>query len=330
MSARPNASGRRRTRIGLFTGAAAALLLAGCAETSFIAQTAKTIGVGDDHPRPEATYKVGKPYQIASVWYYPAVDYDYVETGIASWYGPKFHGRPTANGEIFDMNKLSAAHRTLPLPSMVRVTHLENGRSMKLRVNDRGPFAHGRIIDISRRGAQLLGFHKQGTARVRVEIIADESRRLAASMRGGPTLAANESPITVARLPKAEVTSQALSPPPSAVAATLAPVESAPLAVPGRGEQVAMTGSGSELVRVGPTVQTRIYVQAGAFSYFDNANRVRARLSSLSKVEVSSVLVHGRDLFRVRVGPFDSVGQADSILEQLIGAGLPNSRIVVD
>jgi len=330
MSAQPDASGYRRTRSGLFAGAAAALLLAGCAEISFITQTAKTIGVGYDRLRPEATYKVGKPYQIAGVWYYPAVDYDYVETGIASWYGPKFHGRPTANGEIFDMNKLSAAHRTLPLPSMVRVTNLENGRSMKLRVNDRGPFAHGRIIDISRRGAQLLGFHKNGTARVRVEIIADESRRLAASMRGGPTLAANESPITVARLPKAEVTSQALSPPPGAVATTPAPVESAPLAVPDRGEQVAMTGSGSELVRLGTTGPTRIYVQAGVFSYFDNADRVRARLSSLGQVKVSSVLVDGRDLFRVRVGPFDSVDQADRVLEQLIGAGFPSSRIVVD
>ena len=330
MTSRRDARPDRRRSLGATAAALAALLIAGCAETTFIAQTAKTIGVGDDGPPPKAAYKVGKPYQIAGVWYYPAVDYDYVETGIASWYGPKFHGRPTANGEVFDMNKLSAAHRTLPLPSMVRVTNLENGRSMKLRVNDRGPFAHGRIIDISRRGAQLLGFQKQGTARVRVEIIADESRRLAASMRGGPTLAANESPITVARLPKAEVTSQALSPPPGAVAAAPAPVESAPLAVPDRGEQVAMTGPGSDVVRVGPTGPTRIYVQAGAFSYFDNANRVRARLSSLGQVKVSSALVDGRDLFRVRVGPFDSVDHADRVLEQLIGAGFPNSRIVVD
>jgi len=330
MTPRRNGSGTNRRLTSFATAAVGALLIAGCAETSFIAQTAKTIGVGDEGPRSEATYKVGKPYQIAGVWYYPAVDYNYAETGIASWYGPKFHGRPTANGEVFDMNKLSAAHRTLPLPSMVRVTNLENGRSMKLRVNDRGPFAHGRIIDISRRGAQLLGFHRQGTARVRVEIIADESRRMAASMRGGPTLAADESPITVARLPKAEVTRQQLAPPPGAAAAAPAPVESVPLAVPDRGEQVAMTGSGTELVRVGPTGPTRIYVQAGAFSYFDNANRVRARLSSLGEVKVSSVLVDGRDLFRVRVGPFDSVDQADRVLEQLIGAGFPNSRIVVD
>jgi len=330
MTSRRQVPGRPRRWMPVFAAAVAAAAMAGCAETSFIAQTAKTIGVGDERPRPEATYKVGKPYQITGVWYYPAVDYDYVETGIASWYGPKFHGRPTANGEVFDMNGLSAAHRTLPLPSMVRVTNLENGRSMKLRVNDRGPFAHGRIIDISRRGAQLLGFHKKGTARVQVEIIADESRRLAASLRGGPTIAANESPITVSRLPKAEVTSQELLPPPGATTAAPAPVETAPLAVPDRGEQLAMTGSGPEVVRVGPAVPTRIYVQAGAFSQFDNANRVRARLARFGRVNVSPVLVDGRDLFRVRVGPFDSVDEADRILERLIGAGFPSSRIVVD
>ncbi len=127
-------------------------------------------------------YKVGKPYQIKGVWYYPQVDYDYVEEGIASWYGPGFHGKATANGEIYDMNDLTAAHRTLPMPSIVRVTNLENGRSLKLKVNDRGPFARERIIDVSRRASQLLGFHMQGTTPVRVEIVEDESRQLAAAL----------------------------------------------------------------------------------------------------------------------------------------------------
>ena len=116
-------------------------------------------------------YKVGNPYQIKGVWYYPKESFDHVETGIASWYGRQFHLKKTANGEIFDMNELTAAHRTLQMPSFVQVTNLENGRSLKLRVNDRGPFAHGRIIDVSRRAAQLLGFERQGTARVRVQIL---------------------------------------------------------------------------------------------------------------------------------------------------------------
>ncbi len=127
-------------------------------------------------------YKVGKPYQIKGKWYYPEVDYSYVEDGIASWYGPGFHGKQTANGETYDMNDLTAAHRTLPMPSVVRVTNLENGRSLKLRVNDRGPFARERIIDVSRRASQLLGFHLQGTTPVRVEIVEDESRMMAAAL----------------------------------------------------------------------------------------------------------------------------------------------------
>ncbi|MCH7694558.1 MAG: septal ring lytic transglycosylase RlpA family protein, partial [Proteobacteria bacterium] len=105
-------------------------VLGGCAETQFIAHTAKRISKPYEAPKAAPTYKIGRPYQIESTWYYPAVDYDYDETGIASWYGPKFDGGRTANGEIFDMNALSAAHRTLPLPSVVRVTNLENGRSM--------------------------------------------------------------------------------------------------------------------------------------------------------------------------------------------------------
>jgi rare lipoprotein A len=129
-------------------------------------------------------YKVGKPYKIKGIWYYPQIDYGYVEEGIASWYGPGFHGKATANGEAYDQNDMTAAHRTLPMPSIVRVTNLENGRSIKLRINDRGPFAQGRIIDLSRRGAQLLGFYNAGTAPVRVEIEAEESRQLAIALTG--------------------------------------------------------------------------------------------------------------------------------------------------
>src|ERR1700744_5792728 len=105
-------------------------------------------------PAPRTTgggiYKVGNPYQIQGTWYYPREQPDYDETGIASWYGPNFHGGRTANGEIFDENALTAAHRTLPMPANVRVTNLENGKSIVVRVNDRGPYAKGRIIDVSK------------------------------------------------------------------------------------------------------------------------------------------------------------------------------------
>ena len=123
-------------------------------------------------------YKVGNPYQIYDQWYYPKVDLDYVEVGKASWYGKKFHRKPTANGEIFYKSLLTAAHRTLPLPSMVKVTNLENGKSLKLKVNDRGPFAKNRIIDLSEKSAKKLGFHEQGTTTVRVEFLLKETKRL--------------------------------------------------------------------------------------------------------------------------------------------------------
>jgi len=130
-------------------------------------------------------YKVGNPYQIAGRWYYPKEDYTYSEVGIASWYGEDFNGKLTANGERYNMNTLTAAHRTLPLPSIVKVTNLQNGRSIVLRVNDRGPYVKDRIIDLSKRGAQLLGYLGQGTTKVRVEIMPKESKELKEAMLTG-------------------------------------------------------------------------------------------------------------------------------------------------
>lgn len=114
---------------------------------------------------------IGKPYQIAGKWYTPALDADYDKVGLASWYGPNFHGRKTANGEIFDQYHLSAAHPTFPLPSYARVTNEGNGRSVLVRVNDRGPFAHNRIIDVSSKAAEVLGFKANGVAKVNVEYV---------------------------------------------------------------------------------------------------------------------------------------------------------------
>lgn len=142
---------------------------------------------GVPEPQSAGTYKLGKPYQIGGHWYYPSDDMDYEETGIASWYGPTFHGKSTANGERFDENAVTAAHRTLPMPSFVEVTNLENGRKLRVKVNDRGPFAKDRIIDLSRRSAQLLGIERRGTARVhvkRVHSAIDRQALAAASMPG--------------------------------------------------------------------------------------------------------------------------------------------------
>ena len=128
-------------------------------------------------------YKVGNPYEVKGNWYTPQEDYSYDETGIASWYGQEFHGGKTANGEEFNKNELTAAHKTLPLPTLARVTNLDNGRSIVVRINDRGPFSGSRLIDVSQRAAQLLGFEQNGTAKVRLQVLSDESKSIADAMR---------------------------------------------------------------------------------------------------------------------------------------------------
>ncbi len=136
-------------------------------------------------------YQVGKPYKVRGKWYHPKEQPLYNRVGMASWYGPNFHGRLTANGEVYDQYALSAAHPTLPLPSYARVTNLENGRSLIVRVNDRGPFVHDRIIDLSRRAAEMLDYTNKGVAKVRVRYVGKarmdgrDGRYLMASYRGG-------------------------------------------------------------------------------------------------------------------------------------------------
>ena len=128
-----------------------------------------------DNPAPIVSGTM-RPYQIRGRWYYPAEDADYEEVGMASWYGPGFDGRPTATGERFDQNALTAAHKTLPLPGLVEVTNLDNGRTVVLRVNDRGPFVDERIIDLSRGAAEELGLLQRGVGRVRVRYLGPAPR----------------------------------------------------------------------------------------------------------------------------------------------------------
>lgn len=178
---KPLAFGLRPLRSGgrLLAIMAVALSLTGCYSASVTRMNERDIlDTGPSNGR----YKIGSPYQIQGVWYYPSEDWNYQEKGVASWYGPGFHRKKTANGETYDQSKLSAAHRTLPMPCFVRVTNMDNGRSIVVRVNDRGPFARDRIVDVSMRGAQLLGYERLGTANVRLEILTDESKRLAREM----------------------------------------------------------------------------------------------------------------------------------------------------
>ena len=149
--------------------AALGLSVTGCS-TSFESPDAATAVFDSGEPAP-VLRQVGKPYVIKGVRYVPREDPNYNVVGTASWYGRRFHGRKTASGQIYNMNALTAAHPTLPFGTKVRVTNLANHRSVALTVNDRGPFAKGRIIDVSRHAAEHLGFRRAGSTRVRVEVI---------------------------------------------------------------------------------------------------------------------------------------------------------------
>ena len=321
------------------------VVLSGCAETQLAVHAAKQVinsQIPDNSPSKSSgtasagktpagvpigsggIYKVGKPYEVAGVRYYPKEQPEYNRTGIASWYGEPFHGRRTANGEIYDMADLTAAHKTLPMPVMVRVTNLENGRALVLRVNDRGPFVNGRIIDVSRRGAELLGFSRQGTAKVRVEVIGappDENRTLARSS------ISDEERQAVKAVPQGEVQVAELAPPPGVETspAPLVPVEQAAVQQ-SQGPVSQSEGVKQTVVAANP----QVFIQAGAFTQYENALKLQARLNGVGATEISSVRVEGREFFRVRIGPLRSVEIADQTLDGMIDSGYKLARIVID
>jgi len=154
----------------LISGLAAALTACGSGNGEKLGE--RVVPFGQPVPKGGGVYRIGSAYQVDGVWYQPKEDPAYDRVGTASWYGELFHGRRTANGEIYDMDRLSAAHPTLPLPVYARVTNLQNGRSIIVRINDRGPYANDRIIDLSRHSAELLGYRDKGTAQVRVQFLA--------------------------------------------------------------------------------------------------------------------------------------------------------------
>jgi rare lipoprotein A len=158
-----------------------------------VSSSPRVAALGEPVPKGGGVYRIGKPYVIAGQTYTPEENTNYSAEGLASWYGDDFHGRQTANGEVFDMTSLSAAHPTLPIPSYVRVTNLANQRSIIVRVNDRGPYHQNRVIDVSVRTAKLLGFYEQGIARVRVDYVgraalegSDDAKLEATLRRGTP------------------------------------------------------------------------------------------------------------------------------------------------
>lgn len=192
--------GARGRLLHVFALGTAGLILANCSGGNMagridprygVAASARAVEPGQPVPKGGGVYRIGKPYAVAGRVYVPEENINYSAVGLASWYGNDFHGRYTANGEIFDMNGISAAHPTLPLPCYVRVTNLANHRSIIVRVNDRGPYVGGRLIDVSVKTAELLGFYGHGVARVKVEYVGraplegSDDRKLMATLREG-------------------------------------------------------------------------------------------------------------------------------------------------
>ena len=249
-------------------------------------------------------YKVGKPYQVKGRWYRPEYDPGYVKVGTASWYGDDFHGLPTANGEIFDKNQISAAHPTLPLPSIVRVTNLENGRTLDIRVNDRGPFIGDRLIDLSEAAARELGYENKGLAKVKVQFLA-----LADDARGPrPT------PV-VARAPAVQPSRPAPGPAPRLAVPAGREVQVAALDPPATAHPQ-VCGSGPRLVQI------------GAFGETDQVSAAIATVEGMAPVQVEPAFAGGRALARVRLGPVADPQAADRLLQRVQAMGYPDAFLV--
>jgi rare lipoprotein A len=258
-----------------------------------------------------------KPYQIRGIWYYPKADPNYDEKGIGSWYGEQFHNRRTANGEIFDMDLPSAAHKTLPLPSIVEVTNLDNGRKLKVRVNDRGPFVGDRIIDLSKAAADQLGYQRAGVARVRVRYIGPagktpfDERRIIASAPPPPEP-------RYAPPPKARVYAAGLPPAQPAYDDPPPPKTAEPEFSPS-----------VPLVDAPPAPVTASYrVQAGSFANRDNAERAAAQLSGAGQASIESVERGQGVLYRVVVNAGPDEGEAFGVRDRVAALGFSDATVL--
>jgi len=256
------------------------------------------------------------PYSVLGKTYFPLQESKtYVQSGTASWYGTKFHGQNTANGEVYDLYGMSAAHKTLPLPSYVRVTNLDNNKTVILRVNDRGPFYSDRIIDLSYAAAKKLGYAETGTARVKVEGIDPQQwwaakGRPAPLMLNEPKVAQNSAPVITA----SAGTVEQWTPPPQQHAAAVVPVQLADAK-----KNASAPASGQ-------------YLQVGAFANPDAAELLRSKLSGMvsAPVFISSIVRNQQTLHRVRMGPIGSPGEIAQVQNSVRLANLGSPSVVTE
>jgi rare lipoprotein A len=308
--------------------------LAACATPmpTRLPQTSSTARPYSGPPPPGSTTGLRgteKPYQIRGIWYYPKAEPDYDEKGVGSWYGEQFHNRRTANGEIFDMDIPTAAHKTLPLPSIVEVTNLDNGRKMQVRVNDRGPFVDGRIIDLSKAAAEQLGYGRAGVARVRVRYVGpagktpfDQRRTIASAP---PPPAPLPTPPAKPRvyatgLPPAQPAWDA-PPPPKA-----ADPDFAPYAPPTPAAPVAPAEPAPVMADIG--AESAYRVQAGSFASRANAERAAAQLSGAGEASIESIERAQGVLYRVVVKAGPDEAEAFGVRDRVAALGFSDATVL--
>lgn len=250
-----------------------------------------------------------KPYQIKGIWYYPHEDKDYNVTGIGSWYGEQFHNRRTSNGEVFDMDLPSAAHKTLPLPSLVEVTNLDNGRKMIVRVNDRGPFVDDRIIDLSKAAAEELGYRRQGVARVRVKYVGPAPRR------------AIEAPRRYAQA----------APPPRHAPRSFDDIQEPPQRVQVLPPQRVPAWSAPPINPPDPvfaSARTAYRIQAGSFSNRENAEKAVRQLANAGRASIEAIERASGTLYRVTVAAGEDESAAWNLRARVEALGYSGATIL--
>jgi rare lipoprotein A len=311
---------RMKIRIGILI-VAAALILSGCSSHKS-SKLDPFAGVGSPYyaksgplPKGGGRYHVGKPYQVAGRWFTPKEQPRYDKTGLASWYGEAFHRRKTSNGEWFNMNDLTAAHATLPLPSYAKVTNLENGRSVIVRINDRGPFVDTRIIDLSKASATALGYKEQGTAQVRVQWIG-----VAPLNDSGQNLLAMNNALGqgAAMSQLRQVASSASTSPGLQVAA----LKSEKPAIPA----TLATSSGAPMTS---KATSAFIVQVASFTDQSNAISAKAMLDGVTDVRVAEAQTNAGYVYRLQTRPIGNEAEAMRVLTEIQSIGFFDAKLVV-
>jgi len=310
MQFQPGMAALERLLVLVFASAA----LAACS-TMNLPDAPKTIG-----PAASPHYKIGAPYKIDGRWYTPKVDEHYDETGLASWYGDAFHNKLTANGEIFDKRRISAAHKTLPLPTLVEVENLENGRKIVVRVNDRGPFVGDRVIDLSHAAADELGFTAKGLAKVRVRYVGETDVTALAALPGDKAtkpvkVAAKKEPARAAATP--DISSGDDDPLATLIANATGGARPAMAATP---------ASASAIVSAAPLTQ-EFWVEIAQIKNLDELAKMRLDLPELGPVSVQADQAGGIGQ-SLRIGPFLDEAIAALSLSRARAAGFGGARIL--